>query len=102
MNFQANSLQPSFRDWPLHPTSILERPFDCIQQERPDIVELKTAVVDTIREGGSFSGNSKTFQSDSRRVFTWRKNRARFLPSYVGQLYTTVRFRCGYCQLTAL
>ncbi|GFX08435.1 uncharacterized protein TNCV_3269241 [Trichonephila clavipes] len=41
----------SFRDQPLYPASSLARPFDCIQRERPDIVELKTSVVDTTRKG---------------------------------------------------
>ncbi|GFX12795.1 hypothetical protein TNCV_3437691 [Trichonephila clavipes] len=84
-NFHANILQPPCRDWPLCLVSSLGIPFDAIQQERLNILEMKKLVMNTTRRGHVlFSDESKcTRQSDSSQVFTWRGNAARFNPSYV-------------------
>ncbi|GFV28485.1 transposable element Tcb1 transposase [Trichonephila clavipes] len=65
----ARSLQVTRKDWPSRPATSLVRPFDSIQQERPDIVELKTSVVDTTRMGKGVLSRDElkcTRQSDSR------------------------------------
>ncbi|GFW20209.1 hypothetical protein TNCV_1855331 [Trichonephila clavipes] len=51
----------------------------------PDVVELKTSVMDTTRRGNAlFRDESKCSKlSDSRRVFPWRENGAHYHPSYV-------------------
>ncbi|GFV78185.1 hypothetical protein TNCV_1036531 [Trichonephila clavipes] len=60
----------------------LEKVSGKTEQERLDIVELKTSVVETTRMGGFlFRDDSKcTKQSDSRRVFTWREIETCFYP----------------------
>ncbi|GFU96651.1 hypothetical protein TNCV_4777351 [Trichonephila clavipes] len=55
---------------------------------RPGIAELKTLVRGHHKnEGGFFSVMSRNVpDKDSRRVFTWRENGARFRPSYVTKI----------------
>ncbi|GFY09101.1 hypothetical protein TNCV_4662921 [Trichonephila clavipes] len=87
-NLRNAGLQPSCKDWPLRQASSLVRPFTCIQQERLDIVEPKTPVIDTTRMRlVLFSDESKcTKKGNSRRVLTWRENGARFYPSFVTKI----------------
>ncbi|GFU43864.1 hypothetical protein TNCV_652481 [Trichonephila clavipes] len=72
----VNSQQSSCRDCPLCPASSLVHPFDYIQQETLNILELKTSVMVTTRTKACafFRDELKcTRQNDSRRVFTWRE-----------------------------
>ncbi|GFX86301.1 hypothetical protein TNCV_2561831 [Trichonephila clavipes] len=54
-----HNLQPPCRDCPSHSASSLVSPFDCIQQEIPDMAKLKTSAVDTIRMEALFSVMSR-------------------------------------------
>ncbi|GFY13843.1 hypothetical protein TNCV_986151 [Trichonephila clavipes] len=79
----VNTLQPSCKDCLLHSESSLEHPFDCIQQERLAILELKTFVMGTTRMGAlSFHLRVEMYQvCNFRPVFNWKENAWRSLSS---------------------